>query len=131
MKDYLIDSSVWIDYFRNANPTMANFVDNLIDENRVYINGIILTELLSGARSQKEVNTLTSTLNGLHFTESNRSRFEKAGLIGYRLKRLGVSVPLSDVLIACDCLEENLMLLDNDRHFAFIAKHLPLKRHSK
>jgi len=43
---------------------------------------------------------------------------------------LGISVPLSDVIIAADCIDHGLVLIESDRHFATIAAHLPLKRYA-
>jgi len=45
------------------------------------------------------------------------------------LKRKGVSVPLSDLIIATDCIESGLVLIERDDHFAAIAAHLPLRRY--
>jgi hypothetical protein len=39
-----------------------------------------------------------------------------------------LSVPLSDIIIATDCIDLGLVLIDSDRHYGAIAAHLPLKR---
>jgi predicted nucleic acid-binding protein len=38
-----------------------------------------------------------------------------------------VSVPLSDIIIATDCVEHNLVLIQSDKHYAAIAALLPLR----
>ncbi len=48
----LIDSSVWIDYFRSGNQTEA--IDHLIDSNLVVVNDLILTELIPFLRLQNQ-----------------------------------------------------------------------------
>lgn len=40
----LVDTSVWIDYFRTGNKSAE--LDDLIDENVIVINDLILTELI-------------------------------------------------------------------------------------
>jgi hypothetical protein len=40
----LVDSSIWIDYFRNTGK--ADALDVLIDENLVVVNDLILAELI-------------------------------------------------------------------------------------
>ena len=40
----LVDTSVWIDYFRTDNKSAE--LDDLIDENVIVINDLILTELI-------------------------------------------------------------------------------------
>jgi predicted nucleic acid-binding protein len=128
--EYFVDSSVWIPYFREGQSTHGDLLDALIEDNRVHINGIVLTELLIGARNPAEIDRLSSALAGLKLIPGDRASFESAGRNGYALRKKGVSVPLSDVIIATDCIYHNLVLIDADKHYAVIAAHLPLKRHS-
>jgi predicted nucleic acid-binding protein len=128
---YFVDTSVWIPYFREGGSDLGDLIDELIDEGRVHINGVVLAELLTGARTRAELERLAAALAGLRFVPSDRPSFESAGRNGYALKRKGVSVPLSDILIATDCVDHGLVLIEADRHYAAIASHLPLRRHSR
>jgi predicted nucleic acid-binding protein len=127
--DYFVDTSVWISYFRGVQSDCGDLIDALIDENRVHINGIVLAELLTGARSQVELDRLAAALAGLRFIPGDRASIESAGRSAFLLKRKGISLPLSDVIIAADCIRNALVLIESDKHFAVIAAHLPLKRH--
>jgi len=129
--EYFIDKSVWIPYFRDGGAEYGDFIDTLIDENRVHINGIVLAELLIGARSPAEIDRLATALAGLKLVPSDRDSFQSAGRNGFALKRKGVSVPLSDIIIATDCIDHSLVLIEADRHYAAIAAHLPLKRYAQ
>jgi predicted nucleic acid-binding protein len=129
--EYFIDTSVWISYFREGGSELGDFVDELIDDNRVHINGIVLAELLTGARSPAEFYRLALALAGLKLVPGDRESFQSAGRNGFALKKKGVSVPLSDIIIATDCLDRGLILIEADRHYAAIAAHLPLKRHAR
>jgi predicted nucleic acid-binding protein len=93
--------------------------------------GVVIAELLIGARSPAEIDRLSSALAGLKLVPSDRASFESAGRNGYELRKKGVSVPLTDVIIATDCIEHGLVLIESDKHYAVIAAHLPLKRHAK
>lgn len=126
---YFVDTSIWISYFRADDPDIGDFIDLLIDENRVSINGIVMTELLVGAKDTAEFDLLSSALSGLKFIASDRVSFQAAAKNGFALKRKGVSVPLSDLLIATDCVVHDLVLIERDSHFAAIAAHLPLRLH--
>jgi predicted nucleic acid-binding protein len=44
MKNILVDSSVWIEYFRGKKE--AAVLDELIDRNQLCINNLILSELI-------------------------------------------------------------------------------------
>jgi len=129
--EYFIDTSVWIPYFRDSGVEYGDFIDALIDENRVHINGIVLAELLTGARSPAEIGRLSLALAGLKFVPSEWGSFQSAGRNGFALKRQGISVPLSDIIIATDCIDHALVLVESDKHYAAIATHLPLKRHAE
>jgi predicted nucleic acid-binding protein len=128
--EYFIDSSVWIPYFREGKSAYGELIDELVEDNRVYINGVVIAELLIGARSPAEIDRLSSALAGLKLIPSSRASFESAGRNGYELRKKGVSVPLTDVIIATDCIEHGLVLIESDKHYAVIAAHLPLKRHA-
>jgi len=126
--EYFIDSSVWIPYFREGKSAYGELIDELVEDNRVHINGVVIAELLIGARSPAEIDRLSSALAGLKLVPSGRASFESAGRNGYALKKKGVTVPLTDVIIATDCIDHGLVLIESDKHYAVIAAHLPLKR---
>lgn len=129
--DYFVDTSVWIPYFREAGSEHGDLIDGLIDEGRIHINGTVFAELLTGARSPAELDRLAEALAGLRFVPVDRASSESAGRNGFALKKKGVSVPLSDLVIATDCISHGLVLIEADRHFEAIAAHLPLKRHPR
>jgi len=126
--EYFVDTSVWIPYFREGGSERGDLIDELIDDNRVHINGIVLAELMTGARGPAELDSLTSALAGLKFVADGRESFESAGRNGFALKKKGISVPLSDIIIATACIDHGLILIEEDKHYAAIAAHLPLKR---
>jgi len=126
---YFVDTSVWIPYFRESGSEWGDFIDALVDEGRVHVNGIVLAELLTGARSPAELDKLAAALAGLMFVPGSRASAEAAGRNGAALRRKGVSVPLSDIVVATDCIEQGLVLIAADRHYETIAAHLPLQRH--
>ena len=46
MPDVMIDSSVWIEYFRNGAGRISDNVDYLIDHDKVALCGIIEIEII-------------------------------------------------------------------------------------
>ena len=129
MESYFIDTSVWIRFFRDEKTALTDTVEDLIRLNRVFTNGVVILELLVGARTEKERDNLALFWDGLNFLEMSRELFFEAGCHGFSLKRKGISVPFNDLIIAAHCLQEGLVLIDEDKHFSVIAEHLPLKRH--
>jgi predicted nucleic acid-binding protein len=124
---YFVDTSVWIPYFRESGSKHGDLIDGLIDDGRVHIDGIVLAELLTGAKGPEELDRLALALAGLKFVPSDRTTSEAVGRNGFALKKRGVSVPLSDIVIATDCMRNGLVLIEEDRHYAAIAAILPLE----
>jgi hypothetical protein len=127
---YFVDTSVWIDYFRRNDFPGRDFLIGLIEEDGVYIDGTVITELLSGARTEADAALLASCLRGFRFMAADEEFFIRAGARCRLLRSKGVSVPLSDLLIASHCLDGGLILLARDRHFEAMAEHLPLRLHN-
>ena len=57
MDKILIDTSAWIEFFKKKEPWYSA-VSGLMDDKRVCCAGIILAELIQGAKSEKEMEVL-------------------------------------------------------------------------
>jgi len=124
---YMIDSSVWINYFRDKNYEFTPFIKELMEKDQVYINGIIQIELLKGAKSEKNYRELKNSLSGLHFLEIDKGLFDSISEAAFKLRKNGVTVPLTDLVIAIQCIKNGLILIEEDRHFEYIRDHFDLK----
>jgi predicted nucleic acid-binding protein len=127
MSEFLIDSTIWIEFFKGKNKNIITFVSHLIDEDRVYYNGIILSELLIGASSTKEFLFLKSNFEGFRYLDTDKSLFEKAAQFGFQLRRKGFTIPLTDLIIAAHAIQHGLILATSDPHFKLIHIQLKLK----
>lgn len=61
----LIDTSVWIDFFRGKSSTLIEKIAILLKSGRAVYTGIIALELLNGAKGQKELQVLQNLFNTL------------------------------------------------------------------
>jgi predicted nucleic acid-binding protein len=122
MIDFLVDSTVWIEFFRGKNNKMIDFVCPLIDEDRVAYNGVILSELLVGANNQKEFKFINDNFSGFKYLETDIQIYEKASQLGFRLRKGGISIPLTDLIITAHCIHHKLTLVTADSHFKQIKK---------
>lgn len=111
----LVDSSVWIDYFKKGKSNIIDDVNLLLDEDRVVLCGMVELEILQGLRGKEHV-IVQELFQALHFIESERKDFVAAGLILNQLRSKGVPIPASDCLIAAQCIRHNIPIftLDND-----------------
>lgn len=115
----LIDTSAWVEFFRGTSKT-ADAVAKLIEIGRASICGIIIYELIQGAKSGEEASHLSEVLSALHYIEMTSKLWTKAGNISASLRAKGITLPMSDLLIGAISLEYELEVLTLDTHFASI-----------
>ena len=126
----LVDTSVWIDFLQGADTSQRRTLHGLIeDEEDICLTGIILTEILQGIRDDKEHSEVRRYL--LEFPVYNpegTATYIAAAAIYRNCARHGRSVRKTvDCLIAAVTMENDFMLLHNDRDFEAIAACNDLK----
>jgi predicted nucleic acid-binding protein len=124
MNDYLVDTSVWVEFFRGKKTVIKKRLENLLDENRAVVSGIILAELLTGVSDEKEQRFLEECFLGLPCLEASREAFALAGKMGALLRKKGITMPISDLLIAALAKTHALTVLTLDNHFQTLARPL-------
>ena len=126
----LVDTSVWIDFFRGVQSAkVAKWEECIQQKEDVCCCGFILTEVLQGIRDEKEFVTTKRRFDDLVYLPADRSTFEFGAGIYRELRRKGATIrsPL-DCLIAATVVQHGVHLLENDRDFHFIDQHYPLNR---
>lgn len=122
MNRYLVDTSIWIDFFRGTSEVIKKRLFQLLDENTVYTNGIILAELLIGAAGKKEFALIRDNFDGLRYLEMDRGFLIYGSEIGNKLLRSGKTIPFSDIVILAHAKKNNLIILTKDKHFESLGK---------
>jgi predicted nucleic acid-binding protein len=123
---YLIDSSIWIEYFRPRGSQSAKTrVRQVLQSSEALLCGPILVEILRGAKNKKQFDLLNETLRSLPQLPINQEVFDRAALWGFHLDRKGKIASAVDLILAAACYEK-AVLLHNDSDFEMIAAELPL-----
>lgn len=117
----LLDTSVWIEFFRKHEPYHA-LVSKLIDEERVACCGIVLAELMQGAKSDRELTVLDDFIQVFAFIPETPELWANAGKLSFQLRRKGVTVGLSDCLIAVAAAAAQVQVATLDGHFEELCK---------
>ena len=125
----LVDSSVWIDYFRGLPTPQADYLDGLLGVEAVCIGDLILTEVLQGFVQDRDFDRAKALLASLDIVElGGRDVAVQAATYFRRLRRLGITVRKTiDTVIATRCIRDGLTLLYNDRDFDPFVRHLGLR----
>jgi predicted nucleic acid-binding protein len=120
----IVDTSVWIDYFRAGNNSEK--LDFLIDENLIVINDLILAELVPflKIRNQQTVISLLYNINKLDLL------IDWNQIIEFQFKCLknglnGIGIP--DLIIAQNAKQNFCKIYSLDNHFKLMEDILDLQ----
>lgn len=125
----LVDSSVWIDYFRGTTTDETERLHGLLGNEPLAIGDLILTEVLQGFGSQREFDQAIKLLSALEVVDLGGREIAIQAAKNYRkLRALGVTVRKTiDTIIATRCIESRYSLLHSDRDFDPFVTHLGLR----
>lgn len=125
----LVDSSVWIDYFRGNSTPPAEALDGLLGSEPLAIGDLILTEVLQGFASDLDFERARQLLTSLIVVELGGEDIAVQAANNFRsLRRLGITIRKTiDTVIATRCIESGYTLLHSDGDFDAFAKHLGLR----
>lgn len=125
----LVDTSVWIDYFRKIRNEPVAKLERLIEEAASFaITSVIYQEILQGADSEISFARLKRSLGTrvfLHPADSIES-YAEAARIYSRCRRIGITLRSTiDCLIAQIAIERRVPLLHSDKDFDRIRQVAP------
>jgi predicted nucleic acid-binding protein len=125
----LVDSSVWIDYFRGKITPQTEILDRMLGHELLVIGDLILTEVLQGFPDERDFNEARKMLTSLIVVELCGQEIAIQAAKNFRsLRNLGVTVRKTiNTVIATRCIESGYDLLHNDRDFDSLAEHLGLR----
>jgi len=117
----LVDSSVWIDYFRSGKK--SGILDRYIDQNVICINDLILSELVPFLRVKRQTRVI-KLLNDISKTPMD---IDWNKIIDYQTICIqnGINkVGIPDLIILDNVIQNDLFLFSFDKHFNLIQKHM-------
>lgn len=125
----LVDSSVWIDYFRGIAAPQAARLDSMLGIEPIATGDLILTEVLQGFVSDRDFAQARRLLTSLAVVDLGGKTVAIKAAENFRaLRSLGISVRKTiDTVIATHCIENRLPLLYSDRDFDPFVEHLGLQ----
>lgn len=124
----LVDTSVLIDFLKGQSNDKIQLFSEILSRNIDFgFSCYTFQEVLQGARNEKEYEQLHDYLSTqiIYFLPVETATYEKAARLYFDLRRKGIT-PRStiDVLIALTAIENNLLLLHNDRDFDLMAEQI-------
>ena len=121
MKRILVDSSVWISYFKDK--SAHQIMDEFISNNQICINNLILSELVPFLQIKKEKKVIELLLE----IENVQLRIDWEYIIQLQIQNLNngiYKVGIPDLIIIDNVIHNNLILFTEDKHFKLMHEYL-------
>jgi hypothetical protein len=120
----LVDTSVWIKYFRDKSPNLSKRVDEILSKQEVYAPKIVIAELIQGSKSDREISTIEEFVDAFNIIDQKEDTWIRAGKLSFSLRKKGRTVNLTDCYIAVIAQEYDCQIFSLDEHFKDIQKAL-------
>jgi len=120
----LVDTSIWIEYFRSGNNSEK--LDFLIDENLIVINDLILAELVPflKVRNQQTIIKLLNNINKIELSINWDQIIEfQFKCLKNGLNRIGIP----DLIIVQNAKQNKCEIYSLDNHFKFMKDILEFR----
>lgn len=126
----LVDTSAWIEHLRATRSAVDRRLTEAIEDGeRLATTGIVLLELLAGARDEQHAHDLRRLLGRCRLLRVEEpSDHEAAAALDRACRREGTTVRrLPGCLIAVVAIRSRAAVLHRDADFDAIARHAPLE----
>ena len=126
---FLVDSSVWIDYFNGKSTAQTDALDVSLVSELIVVGDLMMAEVLQGFRSDRHYRKARALLLSLDVVNLLNTAIALKSAENYRkLRRKGATVrKTTDCIIATWCIENGLPLLHCDKGFDPFHEHLGLE----
>lgn len=122
----LIDTSIWIEYFKNKDSRLIEKVDDVLTFCEVYVPKVVIAELIQGAKTEKEVSIIEEFTKAFSIIDHTGNTWLNAGKLSFSMKRKGMTVNIIDCYIALLAIENNCKIFSLDEHFRSIKRFIKL-----
>ena len=113
----IVDTSVWLQFLRSNDLTVRAEMDLLRAKGEIHVVGVVVAEILQGARSRQELEQLEDRLAAFPYLPDTAETWTRVGNLSFQLRLLGNPVPMVDVLIAALAIENGCSVYTLDQHF--------------
>ena len=126
-----MDTSAWILALRkDFDPEVKGRIDHLLKEETIITTGIVKLEILGGTKNESEFIRLKRRLDALDNIDLDTPLWEMSYELAFTLRRKGITVPYTDILIAACALKTESTVIHADTHFDLMAPQIGLKAES-
>ena len=124
----LVDSSIWIEFFRHPDASSSRALDRLLAHRLVCTTGVIKAEIVPGARSARDFRRLRRLFDALPLAPERDGFWSHLIRFRRRLHGRGISgVGIPDLIVATVAIQNRKLVFTGDENFARMAPHIPVR----
>ena len=123
-KKVLIDTSVWIKYFRDKPGTFSTRVDEVLSKHEVCVPKVVIAELIQGSKTEREISIIRDFVDAFSVIDQKEETWLKSGRLSFNLRKKGKTIHLTDCYIAVIAQEHGCQVYTLDEHFVDLEKIL-------
>jgi hypothetical protein len=124
----VVDTSVWAAWFSGVSSVEVGRLDEALERQDAGLAPVILTEVLQGFRSDRDLERARALLVRLPVLTLDVEGHVAAARLFRQLRRRGITVRGAvDCIIAQTCIAADVELLSSDRDFVAIARQSRLR----
>ena len=128
MSRILVDSAIWIEFFRRPDAPVSLVLDQLLAHRLVCTTGLIKAEVVPGARSPREFRRLRSLFDALPLAPEREGFWSHLVRFRHRLQTKGVlDIGIPDLMIATVSIQNRKLVFTTDEDFPRMIPHVPVR----
>lgn len=124
MNPVIIDTSAWIEFFNKSDSKVGDMTAKLIESDKAVLMGVVLAELLCGVKKKRETDQLQELREILPYADTTPNDWLNTGKTLNQLRKQGITIPLTDVLIGTVAKRNQFSVLTCDKHFGHLGVDL-------
>ncbi len=121
MMPVLVDTSAWVDFLRPGLRPLGERVDELLYADQARICGVVVAELLHGLKGAGEQRQMRWLLDRVQRLDTIEQDWDDAGNLLRELREKGLTVPVTDAILAVVARRNDIAVLTADDHFRLLG----------
>jgi predicted nucleic acid-binding protein len=127
MSRILVDSSIWIEFFRRPDAPVSLLLDHLLAHRLVCTTGLIKAQVVPGARSPGEFRRLRAMFDALPLAPERDGFWAHLLRFRHRLQTKGVvGIGIPDLIVATVAIQNRKLVFTADEDFPRMLPHVPV-----
>jgi hypothetical protein len=128
MSRILVDSSIWIEFFRHPEAPVSLVLDHLLIHRLVCTTGLVKAEVVPGTQSPRDFRKLQRLFDALPSAPEREGFWTHLVRFRHRLQTKGVpGIGIPDLIVATVAIQNRKLVFTLDEDFPRMLPHVPVR----